>query len=148
MSAWNSSSTTPFCKAFIQKVLLCANGQVRPFSCESMFPMRLVVFTLLWWSSTRVFLTIHTCYLPWVLIGTFVFCFLLVYFYFISFYLFIYAIHEALDHLTSFSSSRKTISWSRIESPTTPFALSTFPLSSSSLRSSWTGLVWIRFAKI
>ena len=63
-------------------------------------------------------------------------------------YLFIFAIHEVLDHLASFSSSREIISWSRIESPTTPFGLGTFPLSSSSLRSSWTRLVWIQFAEI
>lgn len=43
-----------------------------------------------------------------------------------------------LDHLTSFSSSRESISWPGLELPTTPFSLGTFSLSSYSLRSSRT----------
>ena len=44
--------------------------------------------------------------------------------------------HEALDHTTSFPSSRETIPWLGIEPPTTPFGLG--PLSSGSSGSSQT----------
>lgn len=48
---------------------------------------------------------------------------------------------EALDHLASFLSSREMISRLGIEPPSTPFGLSTFPLSSGNLGSSWTNIL-------
>jgi hypothetical protein len=65
---------------------------------------------------------------------------------YIYIYIYIEGTHEAFDHLVSFSSSRETISWLRIELPTTRFGLGISPILSSSLGSSRTKLA--RFHEI
>ena len=57
---------------------------------------------------------------------------------FFFFLLFFFETHKTLDQLTSFPSSRKTISRPGFEPPTSPFGLGTSPLSTGSLASSWT----------
>lgn len=54
------------------------------------------------------------------------------------FLFFCFGTHEKLDHLASLPSSREMISQPSIKPPTTPFGLSTFPLSSGSSGSSHT----------